>query len=410
MKIVYADATPTLLWRRLGMRARRATGLAMLMVVLGLLVCPAIWPEPLGAQEPEASGADEGIPVEATVSRVTEEGFVEVMGTMQPYQILEMTLVRPSEGAQRVQVRNSLSQGGVVGVLRVGDRVWLQPALDLQGQPGYLVISRSRSGSLAWAFVIFVALVVLVGQWHGVRALLGLGISFLVVFAYIIPRIAAGASPVGAALLGLGVTMPVSYYLAHGMNRKTTVALAGSLAALLFTGLLAENMASATHLTGLASEEAAFLLGVYRGQIDVRALLLAGMLISVLGVLDDVTVAQAAGVEQLAAANPSWRREQLAWRAMRVGRDHIASMVNTLVLVYAGAGLPLLLLLANRQLPLGYTVSYELVTEEIVRVLVTSIGLVAAVPVTTLLAAHVMGARAHRPAGGRGSTEPPPYA
>jgi len=160
-------------------------------------------------------------------------------------------------------------------------------------------------------------------------------------------------------------------------------------------------------LTGMASEEAAFVLGVYGRQIDVKALLLAGILISILGVLDDITVAQAAVVEQLVEASPEWQSEALFVRAMAVGRDHIASMVNTLVLVYAGSALPLLLLLTNRSLPLGYTVSFELVTEEIVRMLVTSIGLVAAVPVTTFLAAQTMGGRRRRE---RGQPEPPPYA
>lgn len=379
---------------------------AACLVAVGLLVGLAARPPGVAAQEPGQGAEEEEAPVEAVVSRVVEEGFIQVIGEMQPYQTLEMTLLRPRDGVERVVVHNSLAQGGAVGELEVGDRVWLQPTMDLEGQPGYLIACRSRAGALAWAAVILVAAVVLVGQWHGVRALLGLGLSFLIVFVYIIPRIAAGGSPVGVSLLGLGATMPVAYYLAHGLNRKTTVALAGSLVALLFTGLLAEWVAGATHLSGLGSEEAAFLLGVYRGQVDVRALLLAGMLISILGVLDDITVAQAAVVEQLAAANPSWPREQLAWRAMLVGRDHIASMVNTLVLVYAGAGLPLLLLLTNRRLPLGYTLSFELVTEEVVRILVSSIGLVAAVPLTTLLAAHVMGARGGRAPAER---EPLPY-
>ena len=155
-------------------------------------------------------------------------------------------------------------------------------------------------------------------------------------------------------------------------------------------------MIASAHLTVRASEEATFLLGMFPGLIDVRSLLLAGMLIAILGVLDDITVAQASVVEQLAAANPAWRPEHLAWRAMLVGRDHIASMANTLVLVYAGAALPLLLLLTNRDLPFAYTVSYELIAEEIVRIVVTSIGLVAAVPVTTVLAARVMGRRQPR--------------
>jgi len=387
--------------------ATRAGCMVWVGLVLGILAGPLVH-APLAAQAPASEEGATATPLEAVVTRIVEAGMAEMMGTMYAYQILEMRLLRPPDGVpERLQVRNSMAQGGVVGALKVGDRVWLQPEVNPEGQRDYLVVARSRGRELAWALAAFIAVVVLVSQWHGVRALLGLGLSFLVVFAFIIPRIAAGGSPVGVTLLGLGVTMPVSYYLAHGLNRKTTVALLGSLLAMGFTGLLAQQMASATHLTGLASEEAAFVLGVYGRQIDVKALLLAGILISILGVLDDITVAQAAVVEQLVEASPEWQSEALVVRAMAVGRDHIASMVNTLVLVYAGSALPLLLLLTNRSLPLGYTVSFELVTEEIVRMLVTSIGLVAAVPVTTFLAAQTMGGRRRRE---RGQPEPPPYA
>jgi len=377
------------IWHRTLPGARLAAWVA----VLGVLLLAAI---PVAAQEGQGAPEEE-IPVQGVVTRIIEEGQREALGALQPYQTLEIRL----RDGRVAEVHNSLSQGGPVGRLDAGDRVWLQPALDLEGRPSFFIVSRARSSALLWGFVALVVLVVLVGQWHGVRAILGLVLSFAVVFGFIIPRIAAGASPVAMTLLGLGATMPVSYYLAHGVNRKTTAALVGSLVALLFTAILAENMIASVHLSGLASEEAMFLLGVFPGQIDVKALLLAGMLIAILGVLDDITVAQAAVVEQLAAANPGWRPEQLAWRAMRVGRDHIASMVNTLVLVYAGAALPLLLLLTNRDLPFAYTISYELIAEEIVRILVTSIGLVAAVPVTTLLAAQAMG---HRPA--RAETTP----
>lgn len=378
-----------MIWHRTLPGARLAAWVA----VLGVLLLAAI---PVAAQEGQGAPEEE-IPVQGVVTRIIEEGQREALGALQPYQTLEIRL----RDGRVAEVHNSLSQGGPVGRLDAGDRVWLQPALDLEGRPSFFIVSRARSSALLWGFVALVVLVVLVGQWHGVRAILGLVLSFAVVFGFIIPRIAAGASPVAMTLLGLGATMPVSYYLAHGVNRKTTAALLGSLVALLYTAILAENMIASVHLSGLASEEAMFLLGVFPGQIDVKALLLAGMLIAILGVLDDITVAQAAVVEQLAAANPGWRPEQLAWRAMRVGRDHIASMVNTLVLVYAGAALPLLLLLTNRDLPFAYTISYELIAEEIVRILVTSIGLVAAVPVTTLLAAQAMG---HRPA--RAETTP----
>jgi uncharacterized membrane protein len=170
---------------------------------------------------------------------------------------------------------------------------------------------------------------------------------------------------------------------------------------LILTGVISVAFVRAVRLTGFASDEAGFLQAMRPGEIDIVGLLLAGMVISVIGVLDDVTVAQAGIVAQLRDANPSFDWRQLYLRAMQVGQDHIASMVNTLVLVYAGAALPLLLLLTDRSLPLAYVLSHEVVAEEIVRILVTSIGLVAAVPITTFLASLVMvrrrGTRSSRP-------------
>jgi len=189
------------------------------------------------------------------------------------------------------------------------------------------------------------------------------------------------------ALMAAALAMPPGYLLAHGPNVKTGVALVGSLLGIAVTGLLAVGAVALTGLTGYAAEEAGFLQALSGGGWDVRGLLLAGMMVGVLGVLDDITVAQAGTVQQLHGANPelSWR--ELYGRAMHVGQDHIASMVNTLALVYAGASLPLLILLRDASAPLGYLLSQELIAEEIVRMLVTSCGLVSAVPVTTLLAA-----------------------
>jgi uncharacterized membrane protein len=145
-------------------------------------------------------------------------------------------------------------------------------------------------------------------------------------------------------------------------------------------------------LTGFSGDEAGFVTGLYGGTIDLRALLMAGMMISVLGVLDDITVAQAATVEQIHIADRTLGRWQLFRRGMSVGQDHISSMVNTLMLVYAGSALALLLLLTDQSLPLGYILSQEMVAEEVVRMLITSTGLVATVPITTALAAALMGA------------------
>jgi uncharacterized membrane protein len=214
-----------------------------------------------------------------------------------------------------------------------------------------------------------------------------MALSFLVIFRLVLPQIIAGADPVAAAIVGALLIVPVTFYLSHGLSRKTTVAVGGTLIALVVTGLLAQFFVEYARLTGLASEEAAFFALSGAEKVDLQGLLLAGIVIASLGVLDDITVSQASIIEELRRANETLSSRELYARAMRVGRDHIASAVNTLVLVYAGASLPLLLLFVVGGRPFLEIVNYEFIAEEIVRTLVGCVGLVLAVPFTSALAA-----------------------
>lgn len=337
----------------------------------------------------------------AVVGYIVEQSEIEVMGYTQVYQKLELIVASGPLRGEVIVVEQGMHPVGGQGPYKVGDRVYVTKSQDMDGSPVYDIAGYARSGKLLWMFLLFVGLVVLIGRKSGTGSLLGMVLSFVVIFAVILPGISKGRDPVAVALLGGGLAMPIGFYLAHGLNRKTTVALAGSFMSLILTGVVSLAFVRAVRLTGFASDEAGFLQAMRPGEIDIVGLLLAGMVISVIGVLDDVTVAQAGIVAQLRDANPSFDWRQLYLRAMQVGQDHIASMVNTLVLVYAGAALPLLLLLTDRSLPLAYVLSHEVVAEEIVRMLVTSIGLVAAVPITTFLASLVMvrrrGTRSSRP-------------
>jgi len=327
----------------------------------------------------------------AVVGYVVEQSEMEVMGYSQVYQKLELIISSGPARGEVVLVEQGVRPTVGQGPYKAGDRVYLTKTQDLDGAPVYNIVGYSRASRLLWMFLGFMALVLLVGRRGAAGSLLGMAVSFGAIFAFILPGIDRGRDPVAMAVLGAGAAMVVSYYLAHGLNRKTTIALVGSFVGLALTGLLSVAFVRAAHLTGYASDEAGFLQAVRPGEIDIRGVLLAGMVIGVVGVLDDITVSQAAIVQQLAQAEASLAWRQLYSRAMRVGQDHIASMVNTLVLVYAGAALPLLLLLMDRSLPLAYVLSHEVVAEEVVRMLVTSMGLVAAVPITTFLAALVMG-------------------
>jgi uncharacterized membrane protein len=197
------------------------------------------------------------------------------------------------------------------------------------------------------------------------------------------------------AVVGSAAIMFAALYLAHGINARTTTAVLGTVGALFVTGVLAWIFVAGTHLTGLASEESGLLAASLSG-VSLRGLLLGGIVIGSLGVLDDVTVTQASAVWELHQANPALGFQRLYAAGIRIGRDHIASTVNTLVMAYAGASLPLLVLftLANRNL--GDVLSGEIVAQEIVRTLVGSVGLVAAVPITTALAAFVADRSMHR--------------
>lgn len=284
--------------------------------------------------------------------------------------------------------------------LEPGDRVVL---LDVASSPApyrYTFADFQRASPL-WLLVgLFVVAVIAVGRWQGVRALAGLVGSGLVLVVFVVPALIRDESAVLVALSGTIAIAFLALYLAHGFHATTTVALAGTLISLLIIVVLALGAASLAELSGLADEEAQA-LRVTADALDLRGLLVAGIVVGALGVLDDVTVTQVSTVASLRRANPSLSRPALYREAIRVGRDHVASTVNTLVLAYAGAALPLLLLFSQGGRPVGRLVTSEVVSVEIVRMLVGSIGLILSVPITTALAAAVL-TEGDDPHGGHG--------
>lgn len=305
------------------------------------------------------------------------------------------------------QVTTKITSGGEAGTagqflvrdtdfsvpeLGVGDQVVL---LDVPtGVPPYRYFFSDfqRTTPLLGLVLLFVAAVVAVGRWQGVRALAGLVGSGLVLVAFVVPALLRDQNAVLVALTGTVVIAFLALYLAHGVNTTTTVALAGTLVSLVVIVVLALVTAELTHLSGLADAEAQA-LRVTAAALDLRGLLVAGIVVGALGVLDDVTVTQVSTVAALRRANPGLSRPALYREAIIVGRDHVASTVNTLVLAYAGAALPLLLLFSQGGRPVGRILTSEVVAVEIVRMLVGSIGLILSVPITTALAAAVVTGR-----------------
>jgi uncharacterized membrane protein len=223
-----------------------------------------------------------------------------------------------------------------------------------------------------------------------------LAISLFVLVKFVLPAILEGSDPLAVAIVGGSLIMFLALYLAHGVNAATTTAVLGTLASLFLTGALAVLFVNLSIFTGASSEEAVF-LQISQQQVNVQGLLLAGIIIGTLGVLDDVTITQASVVWELQKANPEYGIRNVYRSAIRIGRDHIASTVNTLVLAYAGASLPLLILFSVSDRSFGQVLNTETVAEEIVRTLVGSIGLVASVPITTGLAALVVTSAGRRP-------------
>jgi uncharacterized membrane protein len=277
--------------------------------------------------------------------------------------------------------------------LDVGDRVrvaenQLPPEAQLGGVKldRYSLADFERRRPLLWLAAGFAALVLLTGRWKGLRALVGLGASLAIIIFFVVPAILDGSSPPGVALVGSLAIMLVTLVVTHGFGPKMLAATLGTSAALLLTLGLASLFVGAAHLTGLSSDEAIFLRASV-GDISISGLLLAGMVIGALGVLDDLTVTQASTVLALRRANPRYGFRRLFEGAVAVGHDHIAATVNTLVLAYAGAALPVLLIFSLGRTSFGDAVNSEVVATEIVAMLVGSIGLIAAVPLTTALAA-----------------------
>jgi uncharacterized membrane protein len=257
---------------------------------------------------------------------------------------------------------------------------------DLKGNVVAYFADFFRLGPLLGLLLIFALAILIISGWKGFRSLLSMVFSLLVIIGGIIPAILSGNDPVTVSILGSIVLLTVTLYLTYGWNLKTHAAVIGMVLVLLITGILAVVSVNLTRLRGIGDESALFLLQSMNLQINLRGLLLGGMIIGALGVLDDLVTTQASAVFELHYANGSLSFRELFQSAMRIGQDHVAATVNTLLLAYAGASLPMLLLFSFGSGNYGVLVNYEFVAEEIVRTLVGSLGLIMAVPLTTVIA------------------------
>jgi uncharacterized membrane protein len=303
----------------------------------------------------------------------------------------EKATIEVTSGKDKGRTFTEIVQPDASRQLDKGQGVVVAYAPDAPRDLQYSVTDVDRQFPMLLLAGIFALAVVLVGRMRGVMALIALAVSFAVLTLFILPAILQGSNPLIVAVIGASAIMLVALYLCHGLTARTSVAVLGTLVSLLLTGLLGSLFIGWASLTGNTDDNTGLIHGLYPN-IDMSGLLLAGIIIGSLGVLDDVTVTQTSAVWELRQADPGMGPRALYRAGIRIGRDHIASVVNTLVLAYAGAALPLLLLFSIAQSSVGTVATSELVAVEIVRTLVGSIGLVAAVPVTTALASLVVSA------------------
>jgi len=270
-----------------------------------------------------------------------------------------------------------------------------------QGAPAYVFVDFVRTLPIIFLAVLYAVVVIAVARWRGLRALIGLVGAYVVLVSFMLPGLVEGKPPLLLALVGSTVIMIGVLYFAHGFSARTSTALLGTMFGLAITALLAAWATDAANLAGVGSHDAATLTNI-SDNISISGIILCGLIISGLGVLNDVTITQSSAVWELWELAPETSARQLFTSAMRIGRDHIASTVYTIAFAYAGAALPVLILVMLYERPLGDALTSAELSEEVIRTLVGSVGLVLAVPVTTLIAVLVVKATGIRGGAARG--------
>ncbi|MGB7876031.1 MAG: YibE/F family protein [Anaerolineales bacterium] len=361
--------------------------LLFFIVIVALLFLPYFSQVELPVAQMSAFGSET---VRAQVDEIIEEGEIDLGGTVQRYQLARVEILEGEYAGILMEIdygKRQVLPGNVY--LNPGDRILVTVGERPDSVITAYYTEHVRTTPILWLLATFVVAILLISRWKGLRSLLSMAFSLFVIISYIIPHILAGEDPVQVSIIGSALLLGVTLYLTYGWNLKTHSAVLGMVFVLLITGTLAYVFVVFTRLTGAGDENALFLIQMLQSRINLRGLLLGGMIIGALGVLDDLVTTQASAVFELYGANPGLGFRGLYNAAMRIGQDHVAATVNTLVLAYAGASLPMLLMFSLGRGEFGYLVNFSFVAEEIVRTLVGSLGLVAAVPLTTAIAAGI---------------------
>jgi len=301
------------------------------------------------------------------------------------YQTLLVEILDGTKKGQTLTIKNDYI------LLDEGDRFFLRHSVDgMTGIEMYAVRDIDRGGVILMFILLFILTVIVFSGKQGLRSILSLCGSFFVILYLLIPNLIAGYPPVLTSIIIAGLILFIAIFLTHGFNRESFVAFLGTTLAVALTGVLASLGVKMARLSGLASDEAVYLNFNTSGTLDFSGLLLGGIMIGVLGILDDIAITQSAVVSELQKSNSKLSRRDIYNKALRVGREHVGALVNTLALAYTGAALPLLLLFSTSESSILSILNQEIFATEIIRTVSGSIGLILTVPITTLIAVYLL--------------------
>jgi uncharacterized membrane protein len=354
------------------------------LIIVGLIAC---WGSGVAFAQEAHQELQET--VRAEVLEIVRQYDRDIFGTgaTTTVQELRAKLLSGSKTGEVVRFENDLM------VLDVGDKIFVNRLIAIDGEEYYTFKDIERRPQLFILAAVLMVLVVAFARWQGLRAVLSLVLSVLAILFLLVPALLAGYDPAFASFAIAAIILALTLFLTHGFGIYVRIAYFGTMAAVGVTCVIAYISVYWLHLTGFSADASVYLNFATGGQLDLAGLLLGGIIIGLLGVLDDVSITQASVVQELRRANPTLGICSLYERGVRVGRDHVGSLVNTLALAYVGTSLPLVLLYAQSQAPLLDVLNQEVVAAELVRIIVGSMGLVLAVPFTTIVAAYYFSRR-----------------
>jgi len=309
----------------------------------------------------------------------------------EPFQRIKVKALEGQHSGEELEViQESIKGYRTIKHISAGETVIVYK--DILNEPEFTIESKYRLPQILWLTLFFFVLTVFFTGKKGVRALLGLVLNILIMIYFVVPQIAHGSNPILISIVASLAMLIISMYLSHGIHRRSTIAFLSSLLAIVGAGIFGWLSIWFTKLSGVGTESGFYLQFGNLSEINLQGLLLGGIIISTIGLIDDVSIVQASTVEELHKANKKLSKKELYARGLVVGKEHIISMVNTLFIVYAGAALPLFLFFNFSEftgIPLWVYINGQAINEEIVRSLVGSAILICTVPLTTLFAAHV---------------------